>query len=247
MTLGFVALGLVMNLAPIVANGRMPFSTDAAHSAGITEAEKAEHEASIKNESADGDTQMAWMGEVIPVRPIRKVIGVGDVFIMAGIAWLISAGMVARSRGLLAGGDPERGQTRSEMSTVRTVTDDLEYRLRKRTRRKTGYPMATLIAYGPDESRASKLVASIVFSEEDDAEDFPMKKWFSDHLDVRSDQAIMQELLEFLDEHDVHRVVAMDRIFGCPHEEGIDYPEGEVCPECPYWANRDRYTGEMKN
>jgi hypothetical protein len=32
-------------------------------------------------------------------------------------------------------------------------------------------------------------------------------------------------------------------MLGCPHEEGIDYPEGEACPECPYWAGRDRPIG----
>ncbi len=34
-------------------------------------------------------------------------------------------------------------------------------------------------------------------------------------------------------------------IIGCPHEEGIDYPDGEVCPQCPFWARRDRFTGEL--
>ena len=29
-----------------------------------------------------------------------------------------------------------------------------------------------------------------------------------------------------------------------PHEEGIDYPQGEACPQCPFWANRDRFTQE---
>jgi hypothetical protein len=28
------------------------------------------------------------------------------------------------------------------------------------------------------------------------------------------------------------------------HEEGIDYPEGEACPRCPFWAGRDRWTGQ---
>lgn len=36
----------------------------------------------------------------------------------------------------------------------------------------------------------------------------------------------------------------MDSVFGCPHEEGIDYPEGASCPHCPYWAGRDRSTLE---
>jgi hypothetical protein len=34
----------------------------------------------------------------------------------------------------------------------------------------------------------------------------------------------------------------VEKIFGCPHEEGIDYPEGEKCPYCPYWATHDRYS-----
>jgi hypothetical protein len=36
----------------------------------------------------------------------------------------------------------------------------------------------------------------------------------------------------------------VDRVIGCPHEEGIDY-EGPTCPHCPYWAGRDRWTGEV--
>jgi hypothetical protein len=39
----------------------------------------------------------------------------------------------------------------------------------------------------------------------------------------------------------------VDRIIGCPHEEGIDYPEGTSCPECLYWEGRDRWTGQMEN
>jgi Extended Signal Peptide of Type V secretion system len=32
---------------------------------------------------------------------------------------------------------------------------------------------------------------------------------------------------------------------GRPHEEGIDYPEGSTCPRCPFWAHRDRWSGEV--
>lgn len=32
-----------------------------------------------------------------------------------------------------------------------------------------------------------------------------------------------------------------DSILGCPHEEGIDYPEGGSCPQCPFWSGRDRW------
>ena len=32
----------------------------------------------------------------------------------------------------------------------------------------------------------------------------------------------------------------IEEINGCPHEEGVDYPLGEVCPACPFWAHRRR-------
>ena len=36
-----------------------------------------------------------------------------------------------------------------------------------------------------------------------------------------------------------------ESIIGCPHEEGKDYPDSQVCPQCPFWGNRDRWTGEI--
>jgi hypothetical protein len=41
----------------------------------------------------------------------------------------------------------------------------------------------------------------------------------------------------------VRSVAMVGRIIGCPHEEGIDY-QGPTCPLCPYWAGRDRWSGE---
>jgi hypothetical protein len=38
--------------------------------------------------------------------------------------------------------------------------------------------------------------------------------------------------------------VSHDRIIGCPHEEGIDYPIGRTCPQCPFWASIDRFIHE---
>jgi hypothetical protein len=32
----------------------------------------------------------------------------------------------------------------------------------------------------------------------------------------------------------------MEEINGCPHEEGVDYSLGQVCPTCPFWAKRRR-------
>jgi hypothetical protein len=41
-------------------------------------------------------------------------------------------------------------------------------------------------------------------------------------------------------------VAADNRIVGCPHDEGIDYPDGEKCPQCSFWANRDRSSDEIE-
>ena len=53
-----------------------------------------------------------------------------------------------------------------------------------------------------------------------------------------------KEMLSFIENYDVKSVAMTDGIIGCPHEEGADY-EGPTCPTCPFWANRDRWTGEV--
>jgi len=40
--------------------------------------------------------------------------------------------------------------------------------------------------------------------------------------------------------HKARTVVVGPGILGCPHEEGVDYPDGGTCPACPYWAGRER-------
>ena len=104
-----------------------------------------------------------------------------------------------------------------------------------------GFPVATIAFYGPDNKRASKVVCSIVQHAE--AEPYPMKRWFSEG-EVRKEEAILGELLAFIEENGAKSVVMADSIMGCPHEEGIDYPEGESCPQCLYWKNRDRFAHE---
>src|SRR5258707_15170212 len=32
----------------------------------------------------------------------------------------------------------------------------------------------------------------------------------------------------------------LEEINGCPHQEGIDYPEGTSCPKCQFWAGKER-------
>jgi hypothetical protein len=106
-----------------------------------------------------------------------------------------------------------------------------------------GYPIATVAFYGPDDRRASKVAVGIVPTE--DAEPSELERWFSDAGDVRDDAETVAAIMTFIDRHGATSVVVDERILGCPHEEGIDYPEGEKCPQCPFWASRDRWTGEL--
>jgi hypothetical protein len=105
-----------------------------------------------------------------------------------------------------------------------------------------GYPVATVAYYGPDDKRASKVAVGILPHEGSDVT--MMERWHSDLSDVRFDRAISKAVLDFIRSHGVRSVVMADRIIGCPHEEGVDYPEGEACPKCPFWAIRDRWSGE---
>ena len=71
-----------------------------------------------------------------------------------------------------------------------------------------------------------------------------VRRWVSDTADVRKEDAIFSEIATQLRASGVHSVAMVDRIIGCPHEEGIDYPTGESCPQCPYWEGRDRWSDE---
>jgi hypothetical protein len=117
-------------------------------------------------------------------------------------------------------------------------------------------PKATNIA-APEESEArlsrlphgdgcilwtdSRAVGIIRAEDEDPC---ALERWFSEEADARRDARILAEIMRFVQKHEVKSVAMTDRIIGCPHEEGIDYPAGESCPKCPFWAGRDRFTHE---
>ncbi len=106
-----------------------------------------------------------------------------------------------------------------------------------------GYPIATAAFYGPDRDAATKVAVGIVQREDSDPE--IMERWFNSECDVRCDVKINRELVAFVERHHVKSVVMTDGVIGCPHEEGTDYPQGAVCPKCPFWAGRDRWSGEV--
>ncbi len=107
-----------------------------------------------------------------------------------------------------------------------------------------GFPLATVAHYGPTDKKATKLVVGIV--PRDGAEPSEMRKWFSAE-DIRENLDLYDEILDFIKAHEVQSGAMLDRIIGCPHEEGIDYPEGDACPECPFWEGRNRWSGKVEH
>ena len=115
--------------------------------------------------------------------------------------------------------------------------------MRASQRSRAKYPLATVSAYGPDNGRATKLVVGILRRPgQQDAN--PMRTWSTDAGDVRDDPLIAAELADWLRNQGIKDTVSYDRIIGCPHEEGTDYPIGRTCPQCPFWASIHRLTHE---
>ncbi len=110
-------------------------------------------------------------------------------------------------------------------------------------RSKGRYPLATISAYGSDDTRATKLVVGILRRA---GQKYPseLRSWSTDAGDVRNDRVIATEVADWLHSHGIKDTLNYDRIIGCPHEEGIDYPMGRTCPRCPFWAGIDRFTHE---
>ena len=115
----------------------------------------------------------------------------------------------------------------------------------KKNKTKPQYPAATLAFYGPTDQLATKAVVSILKDKFSKPDNF--RKWYTDGSEIRADEEIGLEIAAYLEEHGVKSTISPDRIFGCPHEEGIDYPEGEFCPQCPFWAGRNRATGNVEH
>lgn len=116
----------------------------------------------------------------------------------------------------------------------------LHARLAKRSRRGfRGFPAATVAYYGPDDTRATKAVVSIVPSK--DADPTFQETFTAEEGDLRGDPFVGEKVLAFVEKHDARSVFVAEEILGCPHEEGTDYPEGGRCPACPFWSERDRW------
>ena len=83
--MAIAAVGFALNVIVIAANGAMPVSEKAAELAGLDDI----GELGIKHELLTDDTAVPWLADVIPVPGTAKVVSLGDVFLAAGIGWLV--------------------------------------------------------------------------------------------------------------------------------------------------------------
>ncbi len=94
----------------------------------------------------------------------------------------------------------------------------------------TSYPLATITYHGPSPTYASKIVVGILKSKDQEP---VIQSWTGDNIADNVEMA--REITGFIKEHDVARVLTSEWVLSCPHEEGIDYPEGDLCPNCLDW------------
>ena len=99
---------------------------------------------------------------------------------------------------------------------------------------KTKVPVATVAYYGPDDKVSTKVAVGII--EHLGKDPVELKRWTG--KDVVNDPHIVKDVTDFIKQRGAKSVVITDGIIGCPHEEGIDFPEGEDCPYCPFWRGK---------
>lgn len=82
-----VAGGLALNLLVISLNGGMPVSNRAAQAAGFDASDYLE--TAVKHRPLSDDTLLPFLGDIIPLPFIEKVVSAGDLFIGLGLFWMI--------------------------------------------------------------------------------------------------------------------------------------------------------------
>ena len=97
---------------------------------------------------------------------------------------------------------------------------------------KTNFPVGTLVYFGPDDVKITKIAAIIIPTPGIEP---VIQIWQG--KDISVNPQVVAEIGEFYQFHNVKEVVMTEGNIGCPHDEGIDYPEGENCPLCPFWAD----------
>ena len=95
-------------------------------------------------------------------------------------------------------------------------------------------PYAILTRYGPDDKTVTKIVVVIFPSLE--GESTELRRWVGP--DVTDSAEVRAEINALLKAHRTRTLAITPGVFGCPHEEGADFPEGGDCPHCPFWKGK---------
>ncbi len=101
----------------------------------------------------------------------------------------------------------------------------------------TGFRTGTIAYYGPDDKTVTKVIVGITVGAGKNFID--TKKWSSEEKDIKNDKQILEEISAYLNLSKVDSVARLKRVIGCPHEAGVDCPEGMTCPACPFWVNEN--------
>jgi hypothetical protein len=95
---GVMAVGLLLNLAVVAANGGMPVSTSAIRTAGGSTLALATSHDAKHHVMTNGDV-LTPLADVIPVpRPVGIVLSIGDELLYLGTAWFVIQVIRGRSR-----------------------------------------------------------------------------------------------------------------------------------------------------
>jgi hypothetical protein len=108
-----------------------------------------------------------------------------------------------------------------------------EYEAKHAKKTPPQYPIGTVALYGPDNKTTTKIAAGVILRE---GADPIMKRWVSS--DIMKNAKVQKEMQGFFTQHGVKSVVMSEGNMGCPHEEGLDFPQGGDCPFCPFWKGK---------
>lgn len=92
------------------------------------------------------------------------------------------------------------------------------------------YPLATITYHGPNPDQATKIAVGVLI---DETREPVVRTWTGE--DIAEDVSAAREISQFIQEHQVERVLTSEWVLSCPHEPGVDYPLGEECPLCTAW------------
>lgn len=104
------------------------------------------------------------------------------------------------------------------------------------TYHKTDFPLAGVAYYGPDDQTATKVVVAILGENQ---QIIKSVNWSTQAADIRLDETIAKHIKEFINAWQIKKIVIAEGILGCPHVPGIDFPLGDDCPLCPFWATKE--------